>query len=96
MIIETAVITAIITGLCGVIGQYMMLQKSKREEDAKQQVKDALMEARLDRLEEKLDAAIDRIDEHNGLADRFKDACNSFNVIIAELRTELKMIKESR
>jgi hypothetical protein len=77
-----------------VLGQYLIARDNKRKSDTERAVREAKIDMRLDNLESKFDEAIARIDEHNGLADRFKDACNSFNVIIAELRTELNMMKE--
>ena len=77
---ETAVIVAIITGLCSVVGQWIIARKNKREADTEQAVKDALLTERLDRLEAK-------VDEHNGYAKRFEEVA----VSLAELRTELKL-----
>lgn len=76
---ETAVLVAIITGVCSVIGQWLITLKNRREDETKQAVKDALMEARLDSIDKKLD-------EHNGYAKRFEEVA----VSLAELRTELK------
>lgn len=76
---ETAVLVAIITGVCSVIGQWLIARKNREEEETRQAVKDALMEARLDSIDKKLD-------EHNGYAKRFEEVA----VSLAELRTELK------
>lgn len=75
-----SIIVAIITGLCAVIGQYMIYLKNKRESDARQQVRDAKTDMRLDAIETKLD-------EHNGYAKKFEEVA----VALAELRTELKL-----
>lgn len=80
---ETAVIVAIITGVCSVIGQYIISLKNKREDETKRAVKDALIEQRLESIEAKLD-------EHNGYAKLFQEV----SVTIARLETELKAIKE--
>ena len=77
---ETAIIVAVITGICSVAGQYMIYLKNKRESDARQQVRDAKTDMRLDAIETKLD-------EHNGYAKKFEEVA----VAIAELRTELKL-----
>ena len=73
-----SIIVAIITGLCAVIGQYLIARENKRKADTEQAVKDALMSQRLDSIERKLD-------EHNGYAQRFEEVA----VSLAELRTEL-------
>ena len=79
---ETAVLVAIITGVCSVVGQWMIAQKNRREDETKQAVKDALMQQRLDSIEAK-------VDEHNGYAKRFEEVA----IALAELRTELKAMK---
>lgn len=89
-----SIIVAIITGVFAVIGQYLIARENKRKSDTEQAVKDALLEQRLDNLEGKLDEAISRIDEHNGLADKFREVSQNFNVAIAELRTELKLKRQ--
>lgn len=88
-----SIIVAIITGICAVIGNFFMYEKKTREDDAKQQVWQARIEARLDALDSKIDEAVHRIDEHNGLMDKFREVSSNFNVAIAELRTELRMKK---
>ena len=83
MVIETAVIVAIITGCFTLLGNYMMLQKNKQEEEAKRQVRDKEVELKLSSIEEKLDI-------HNGYAEKLGDIAIS----LAEIRTELKVMKE--
>lgn len=73
-----SIIVAAITGICAVIGQWMIARKNRAEDETKQAVKDAIMEQRLDSIEKKLD-------EHNGYAKRFEEVA----VSLAELRTEL-------
>ena len=77
--LETAIIVALITGACSVVGQWIIAWSNKRKADAEQAVKDKETEMRLDRLESK-------IDEHNGYARRFEEIA----VSIAEIKTELK------
>ena len=86
---EQSIIVALITGICAVVGQWLIARENKRKSDTEQAVKDALMEQRLDTLEAKLDEAVRRIDEHNGMVDKFREVSSNFNVAIAELRTEL-------
>lgn len=73
-----SIIVAIITGLCAVLGQYLIARENKRKADTEQAVKDAIFQQRLENIERKLD-------EHNGYAQRFEEVA----VSLAELRTEL-------
>lgn len=75
---EQSIIVALITGICAVIGQWLIARENKRKADTEQAVKDALMQQRLDSIDKKLD-------EHNGYAQRFEEVA----VSLAELRTEL-------
>lgn len=79
---ETAVIVAIITGVCSVIGQWLISVKNRREDETKQAVQSALMQQRLGTIEAKLD-------EHNGYARRFEE----ISVRIGELATEINDMK---
>lgn len=79
------VVVAIITGLFSIIGQYFIAKENKRKTDAERQVRDAQTEMRLDRIEKK-------IDEHNGYAQKFSE----FAVALAELRTEIKLSRNSQ
>lgn len=83
MVIETAIIVAVITGCFGFLGQWVVAKKG-REEDAKlRAVRDKEFEMKLIEIEEKLDI-------HNGYAEKLGDIAIS----LAEIRTELKLMKE--
>ena len=75
---EQSIIVALITGVCAVIGQWLIARENKRKADTEQAVKDALMQ-------ERLDGIVKRLDEHNNYAQRFEEVA----VSLAELRTEL-------
>lgn len=77
---EQSIIVALITGICAVLGQWLIARENKRKADTEQAVKDAIMQQRLDTIEKKLD-------EHNGYAKRFEEVA----VSLAELRTELEL-----
>lgn len=77
---ESSIIVAIITGLCAVIGQYIIARENKRKADVEQQLRDQKTEMRLEAIEAK-------IDEHNGYAKKFEEVV----IAITELRTEMKM-----
>lgn len=59
-----AVIVALITGLCGVIGQYLISNKKSREDDIKDAQREQRQNDRMEVIEKKLD-------EHNGYAAKF-------------------------
>lgn len=63
---ETSIIVAIITGIFAVLGQYLIAKQNKKISDTERAVKDALMQQRLDIIEQKLD-------EHNGYAQKFAE-----------------------
>ena len=76
------IIVAIITGICSVIGQWLITrqQASKRKTD--EAVRDARLEDRLKSVEKKLD-------EHNGYASRFSE----ISVDIAVIKNELQNLR---
>lgn len=76
-----AVCAALITGVCSVIGQWIIAKTNKRKTDQERAVREALQDARLVSIEEKLD-------EHNGYAKRFEEVA----VKLAEIETKLEMI----
>ena len=78
-----AVIVAIITGLCAVIGQWIISHNANE----KRKVDDAVRDARLD---DRLAGVEKRLDEHNNYASRFSE----IQTDIAVIKTEIKSIKE--
>lgn len=79
-----AVLVAIITGLCAVLGQWLISRQQNEKRKTDEAVRDARLEDRLQRVEEKLD-------EHNGYAKRFE----TIQIDIAVIKNELKVRKES-
>ena len=79
------VIVAIITGLCSVIGQWLISHNAnvKRRED--EAVRDARLQDRLASVEKKLD-------EHNGYAAKFAD----IQADIAVIRNDIKTLYKER
>ena len=72
-----SIIVAIITGLCAVLGQWLIARDNKRKADTEQAVRDARTAMRLDQIESKLD-------EHNG----YRDMMTEFAVELAEMSAE--------
>ena len=60
-----AVVIALVTGACSVIGQYLISSKKSREDDIKDAQREQRQNDRMEVIEQKLD-------EHNGYAKRFE------------------------
>lgn len=79
----TVVLTALITGVCAVIGQGLIVWRSRKDNDIKRQIIEAKREDWEKRIEEKIDI-------HNGYAEKFGDIA----VELAEIKTEIRNLKE--
>lgn len=82
--VSDVIIVALITGVCSVIGQFII----SRANDAKKAAEDAAREARLD---ERLKGVEKRLDTHNNYAEKI----GQIQIDLAELATEIKNMKES-
>lgn len=78
-----AIIVAVITGACAVIGQAIISQSATKTRKAEMIVRDAEVQLRLKNIEEKLDI-------HNGYAEKLGEIV----VELAEIRTDVKNLKE--
>lgn len=78
-----AVLIAIITGACAVIGQLLI----SRSQTAKRKVDDAVRDARLD---DRLAGVEKRLDEHNRYAARFAEISTDIAVIKNDIKTLYK------
>lgn len=78
------IIVAIITGICSVIGQWLISHNQNKERKIEDAVRDARLDDRLKSVEKKLD-------EHNGYAKKFED----IQIEIAKISTEIKNLKEN-
>ena len=76
-----AVCAALITGLCSVLGQWLIAKTNKRKSDEERAVWRALNDERMERFEGK-------IDEHNGYAKRFEEVA----VKLAEIETKIEIL----
>ena len=72
------IIVAIITGICAVIGQWLITRKGRAEDAAERARLDERTAMRLDRIERKLD-------EHNGYADRINAIQRDIAVIATKI-----------
>lgn len=78
-----AVIVAIITGVCAVVGQLLI----SLAQTAKRKVDDAVRDARLD---DRLTGVEKRLDTHNSYAEKFADIQTDIAVIKNEIKTLYK------
>lgn len=82
--VSDVIIVALITGVCSVIGQFLI----SRANDAKKAAEDAAREARLD---ERLKGVEKRLDTHNNYAEKI----GQIQIDLASLAIEIKNLKES-
>lgn len=80
------IIVALITGVCSVIGQWMISRKSSQDKAVADAVRDARLDDRLKSVERKLD-------EHNGYAKKFEDIGKDIAVIKNDIKTLYKETK---
>lgn len=78
-----AVIVALITGICAVVGQWLISRKQAQDRETAEAVRDAKLEMRLQSVEKKLD-------EHNGYASRF----SAIGEDIAVIKTKIEMLQK--
>ena len=77
------VLLALITGLCAVVGQWLI----SRSQNEKRKVDDAVRDARLD---DRLAGVERRLDLHNGYAERFSEIQTDIAVIKNDIKTLYK------
>lgn len=77
------VLIALITGLCAVVGQWLI----SRSQNEKRKVEEAIRDAR---LEDRLRSVEKKLDEHNGYASKFA----SIQTDIAVIKSDLKHLRE--
>ena len=74
------VLSSLITGLCAVIGQWLISRKNRKDEDVKRAVREQIVNDRLDAIEHKLDI-------HNGYAEKLGDLRRDVAVIAAKMES---------
>ena len=77
------IIVAIITGVCSVIGQWIISRSQNAKRKEEEAVQSALLESRLKSVEKKLD-------EHNSYASRFHE----IGVDIAVIKNEIQNLRK--
>lgn len=78
-----AIIVALITGLCAVIGNWLISHQQTEKRRVEDAVRDARQEDRLSAIEHKLDI-------HNGYAEKFSEIGKDIAVIKTEIKTFYK------
>jgi len=81
--LSEGVLIALITGLCAVVGQWLI----SRNQNEKRKVDDAVRDARLD---DRLAGVERRLDLHNGYAERFSEIQTDIAVIKNDIKTLYK------
>lgn len=78
-----AIIVAVITGVCAVVGQWLISRQQAEKKKAEDIEREVRLDMRLQSVEKKLD-------EHNGYAKRFEE----IQTDIAVIKNEISNIKE--
>jgi lipopolysaccharide export LptBFGC system permease protein LptF len=81
--VSDPVLIALITGLCAVVGQWLI----SRSQNEKRKTEDAVRDAR---LEDRLRSVEKKLDEHNGYAKRFGEISTD----IAVIKNDIKHLRE--
>ena len=76
-----AVIVALITGVCAVVGQLIITRQQTAKRKIDEAVRDAKLDDRLSRIEE-------RLDSHNSYAEKFV----AFGTDIAVIKNDIKTL----
>ena len=74
---------ALVTGICGVIGNWLISRSQNEKRKIEDAVRDARQEDRLSSIEKKLDV-------HNGYAERFAEIGTDIAVIKNDIKTLYK------
>jgi len=83
--VSDPVLVALITGLCAVVGQWLI----SRSQNEKRKVDDAIRDAR---LEDRLKSVEKKLDEHNGYASRFA----TIQTDIAVIKNDIKNLYKAK
>lgn len=87
-----AVLVALITGACAVIGQWLISRKQNQDRAVAEAVRDAKIEDRIKAVEKKLDI-------HNGYAEKLGEIQQDISQMqtdVAVIKNEVKHLKEAK
>lgn len=77
------IIVALIAGLCSIFGQWLIAREQSKKRKSDDDVRDALIDERLKQMEEKIDI-------HNGYAEKFTQISTDIAVIKNDIKTLYK------
>lgn len=80
---DDTIIVALITGICAVVGQWLISRQSIKQKKTADAVRDA-------RLDDRLAGVEKRLDEHNGYAKKFAEISTDIAVIKNDIKTLYK------
>lgn len=80
---DDTIVVALITGICAVVGQWLISRQSIKQKKTADAVRDA-------RLDDRLAGVEKRLDEHNGYAKKFAEISTDIAVIKNDIKTLYK------
>lgn len=84
------IIVALITGVCAVVGQYLISQKKTRDGEIKDAQREQKQLDQLEAMDERFKVIEKKLDEHNGYAEKFGEISTS----IVAIRKDLEYLKK--
>ncbi len=84
------IIVALITGVCAVVGQYLISQKKTRDDEIKDAQREQKQLDQLEAMDERFKVIEKKLDEHNGYAEKFGEISTS----IVAIRKDLEYLKK--
>ena len=84
------IIVALITGVCAVVGQYLISQKTTCDDEIKDAQREQKQLDQLEAMDERFKVIEKKLDEHNGYAEKFGEISTS----IVAIRKDLEYLKK--
>lgn len=79
------IIVAVITSLGSIIGAYLAVHKSTKEQEIKNAQREQRQTDRLDRIDEKIGKLEKKVDIHNGYAEKFSEIATSITAMSKDI-----------
>lgn len=93
------ILAAVITAVATVIGQWLVARKKDLEREKAQAVRDQRIDDRLEAIERRFDSVEDRLDDHNGYAEKFASSSKDIqgiNIALTAMQKDIEYIKEGQ
>lgn len=84
------IIVALITGVCAVVGQYLISQKKTCDDEIRDAQREQKQLDQLEAMDERFKVIEKKLDEHNGYAEKFGEISTS----IVAIRKDLEYLKK--